>query len=192
MLPRMTPEHEVAALAWFMSQYLGNVVELGCGVGVTTNDLLKYLPVSRNLFAVDYSGNLETSKEQRIEVPNLDNSYKVGQAVRYAHSKANLTILDRNIRSINFKIFGDARFFFIDDDHTYEGVKFTSEAVFRYIEKLQLKDRQDRIVFWHDFSPYKPEWVKVHKYLTEDLKNERIVTIEGTQLAYLKFNKETV
>lgn len=187
LLPRMTYEHEVAALIHFMQQYKGNVVELGCGVGVTTNDLIKALPVTRNLYAVDCSNNTDVAPEQRIEVPSLGTSYRIGEAVKYASSKSNLKIINQHIDDVDFKQFGDARFFFIDDDHTYAGVKATTKAVFRYIEKLQLKNRQDRIVFWHDFTPYKPEWVKVHKFITEDLKNENIHVIEGTQLAYLKF-----
>ena len=186
-LPRMTHLHEVAALIHFMQQYQGNVVELGCGVGVTTNDLIKALPVSRNLYAVDFSGNVDVAPEQRIEVPRLGNTHRIGEAVKYASSKSNLKFIDEHIDDVDFKQFGDARFFFIDDDHTYAGVKATTKAVFRYIEKLQLKNRQERIVFWHDFSPYKPEWVKVHKFIVEDLVHEKIQVIEGTQLAYFKF-----
>lgn len=159
-IPRYTAPHEVQFLCWLARQTPGDILELGCNVGLTTRELALQCPDKR-VFAVDYAGKNDTlCPEQKGEKPL---ALHIGH---FARDLPNVKIQNLNSRQVNLtkKPLTTVRFIFIDGDHSYAGVKADTE-----IALAHLKRHGQVTIVWHDYREDAPEWMKVYEYLHREI-----------------------
>jgi SAM-dependent methyltransferase len=172
---RWTALHETQALCHLARSMDGAILEMGCNEGRTTFDLATTNP-NRFVLAVDYSGEDDTlCPEQKYEKPTRE---RIGQHARHLpnvrvfHAKSMHLPLDRG--DVNDAITAYAnnphwktgiRFFFVDGDHSYAGVKADTEHVLAYLRRLG----GTAMIAWHDVYDSGLEWIGVHDYLRQEI-----------------------
>ncbi len=171
-----TPRMDVQALIWLVRMTTGNLLEIGCNEGFTTQYLAQAFP-SRIIYGVDSPVLSGIHPAQRIEVPRT-----VGARARHL---PNVRVVDGDFALLNLSILQDIGFVFIDGDHTYAGVKRDTEKVLRLME-----GRSGGIIAWHDYAsaeeePNHPEWLRVGRYLRAELADKMdIYRVHRTTVAY--------
>ena len=112
---RYTPIKDIKAIIYLTKMCDGNILEIGCNEGVTTNELCKFNP-NKKIYAVDYIDSTNTmSQEQRKETPQ-----KIGHLI---HKNCNVKIINKSSQELDFFELEDVGFIFIDGDHSFEAVK---------------------------------------------------------------------
>lgn len=151
----------------------GNIVEIGCQYGKNTAFLCLNFP-ERTVYAIDFSANGQL--EQNDEQPD-----GVGVAW-HARKYPNAVILDTNSQQMDYNsLDGNLTFFFIDADHSYEGVKKDAELVLAY-----LKSHRGGWVIMHDYyyDDDHPQLAGVRKFVDESIRPfYQVTTPKKTRMA---------
>jgi precorrin-6B methylase 2 len=174
-IPRYTPTKDIKAVIWLSRKCDGNILEIGCNSGITTNELCKFNP-DKKIYALDYLQASQTiSEEQKKEVPD-----KIGSLI---NKNCNVEIINKNSREFDFNDLKDVGFIFIDGDHSFESVKRDTEQSMNYIFK-----RGKGTICWHDYRK-NPSWCGVKKLLDRLSARIPIKHFEGTLVAYTRVSK---
>jgi len=152
--PQYTAPHEIAFLCWCAQHCPGNVLEIGCNYGRTTQALARTNP-SKTVYAVDRTTISGLAPEQIGETPVF------GLAGRLAWKEPNVALFNLP-NGITPELISELKvgMVFIDGDHAYEGVKRDTDA---------LLDADVRGLFvWHDYdildNPDR-KWIEVRRYV---------------------------
>lgn len=174
-IPRYTPTKDIKVVLWLSRKCDGNILEIGCNTGITTNELCRFNP-EKKIYALDYlQANQTMSEEQKKEAPK-----KIGSLIK---KDCNVEIINKNSRDFNFFDLDNVGFIFIDGDHSFESVKKDTEQSMRYIFT-----RGKGIICWHDYRK-NPSWCGVKKLLDKLSIRIPIKHFEGTLVAYTKVSK---
>jgi hypothetical protein len=169
-LARLTPAHEVKYLCWLARQAAGNVVEIGCNMGLTTRDLAVTNP-DTIVYAVDYFGeDFPLATEQRGERPSPQNF------CLYARNLPNVVCIHQLSARLNYRALRNVKLIFIDGDHSFEGVRADTEAALAF-----LRTAGGGWLAWHDYYEGGPDWVGVRRYV--DSLELDVSQVENTWLA---------
>lgn len=173
---RWTALHEGQALCHLARSTDGAILEMGCNEGRTTFDLATTNP-DKLVLAVDYSGEDDTlCREQKYEKPARE---RIGHHARHLpnvkvfHAKSMHLPLDRGevddaltaYHANNVCLKTGIRFFFVDGDHAYAGVKADTEHVLAYLRRLG----GPAMIAWHDVYDNGLAWIGVHDYLRHEI-----------------------
>jgi hypothetical protein len=164
-----TPANEVSLLCWLIAQVPGDILEIGCSRGWTTQALALAFP-DRIIHAVDWTGNHELSGPQALEKPEI--------VAEIACHLPNVRTYNMNSHLLPYP--EGVGFIFIDGDHSLEGVRGDSERAFLYARS------HDVIIAWHDYSQL--FYINVVDYL-DSLSEQgcHLLHIEGTMVAFSDF-----
>lgn len=167
---------DLQALLWLLSGSRGNIVEVGCSDGQTTELLARRFP-DRTIYACDFTSAPIPNSEQISEQPTPIT------IAAHARGLSNVTIIDGLSSQIPYHDFLDVGAVFIDADHRYEAVREDTE---RALATFALRfTPYNTIVIWHDVYDGGPEWMGVKRYLeTEITPLHQVHWIEGTWIAY--------
>lgn len=176
-IPRLTVIKDLKAIVHLTRMCNGNIMEIGCHIGTTTNELCRANP-SKKIYALDYVGLDGTmAKEQKKEMPK-----EIGALIKKEY---NFQIINKKSQEFNFFEMNDVGFIFIDGDHSIEGVKSDTEKSMEYLLK-----RGNGIICWHDYREHNnPEWCGVKNYLDELSLKIPIKHFEETWVAYTKISR---
>jgi precorrin-6B methylase 2 len=151
----------------------GNIAEIGAHKGDTTILMATNFP-NKTIYAIDYTGGITMSKDQQHEKPLII-------AERATHMP-NVTIIDHNSRTLDFNKLNNVTTFFIDGDHSYEGVKSDTENAIKY-----LKSHNGGYILMHDYRlDNKYPWMGVRKYVDEELSKYQVIKPPNTVLVIFK------
>lgn len=154
----------------YISLTQGNVVEIGAHKGDTTLLIATEFP-KKVIYAIDYTGGITMPKDQAHEKPLI-----IAEKARH---KTNVLTVDHNSRTYDFNNLPFITTFFIDGDHSYDGVKSDTENAIRYLEK-----HQGGHVLMHDYRiDDKYPWMGVRKYVDNELCRFKVEKPSRTVLA---------
>ena len=139
----------------------GNILEIGCHYGGTTQAVAESVP-EKIVYAVDYVSTTPTmAPEQCHEMPHSDEG--IGH---HAKHLANARIMQMNSFDLQYSDFNNIRMVFIDGDHSYKGVKTDSEKAMAHFNSTG-----GGLILWHDYYDTDPtnDWVGVKGYLHAEL-----------------------
>jgi SAM-dependent methyltransferase len=174
-IPRYTQIKDVKAILYLIQFCEGNILEIGCNTGITTNEFCRFYPMKK-IYAVDYMDSNKTMvKEQKRETPTT-----IGSLV---NNRKNCILINKKSQDLNMYDLEDVGFIFIDGDHSYEAVKEDTKKSIEYIFK-----RGKGIICWHDYET-KSSWIGVTRLLNELSLRFSIKHFDETFIAYTIVSK---
>lgn len=167
---------DLKALIWLMLPQHGNIVEVGCSDGQTTELLARTFP-HRTIYACDYTADSIPHAEQISEQPSPIT------IAAHARGLPNVTIIDTLSIQLPYHALNDIRAVFIDADHRYDAVRSDTE---RALATFALRGpAYQSIIIWHDCYDGGPDWLGVKRYLETEVTPLRpVYWIDGTWIAY--------
>ncbi len=180
-----TPEHDLKALLSIFSMTGGRILETGCNYGSTTMQLATAFH-HREIVAVDTPDTKRTLDEhQKSESP------AAGSVCIYARHLSNVRLLQMPVNQLSRSIVGAVSAAFIDDDHTYNGVRAATEKVISLMQDGRGEFHPGlKVIAWHDYAPEHeqhtmPEWLQVGQYVREEIAwRYPTYWLEGTRIAF--------
>lgn len=159
-----------------ISLTVGNVAEIGSHKGDTTLLMATNFP-DKTIYAMDYTGIITMPKGQAHEQPLI--------IAEKAKHKPNVVVIDHNSQTFDFNKLTNVTTFFIDGDHSYNGVKSDTEKAVSY-----LKSHNGGIMLMHDYRlDEKYPWMGVRKYVDNELKEFTISKPPKTVLAIFSVSR---
>jgi hypothetical protein len=133
-----------------------NIIEIGCATGITTKDLAKNF-INKKIYAID-------STENNIHDGQINEKPNKNIICSYGKGFPNVIIIDQLSKEVDYLILENVGAIFIDDDHTYEGVKATTEKI------IECFTGKNVLIIWHDYYDINPfDWIGVKKYIDEEI-----------------------
>jgi hypothetical protein len=183
--PRSTAPWEIS---WMLAKHGGrdgNICETGVFVGETTREFASFFP-QKTIYAVDVP-------PEKVGPPYCDHGiFKTVGQMGLARGYANVQLHAVGVENFIVKPEYDIQFVFIDDDHTYEGVKRTTEKFFNYFRPAgrygQHGIERPGTIVWHDAYWHDHKDTAVLEYLEKEASEFMPVKLVlGTCLAYCDF-----
>jgi glycosyltransferase involved in cell wall biosynthesis len=178
-----TADYDVKALLHLFKRVRGNYLELGCHRGLTLMQFCYNFP-GAVCYGVDSSDEAGLPNRQHTECPSRE---ELGCHVR---AFKNAYVFDQKIEDFLIGQLDDVALVFIDSDHSYAGVKATTEKVLHHFYRQT--DLKRRIIVWHDYIPksqltegHPAAWIGVGDYIRTEIAPKLMCRwIRGTTLAY--------
>ena len=138
----------------------GNIVEIGCNAGDTTVLYGTNFP-NRQVFAIDWCPDDRSTTMVRAQRGEQTKDI----AIKARHCP-NVQVINTNSRTFDYNTLPDVTFFFIDGDHSYEGVKADTTAAIAY-----LQSHSGGYILLHDYrGDNKYPWMGVYSYVQKEIK----------------------
>ena len=154
----------------YISLTNGNIVEIGSNKGHTTL-LMASNFLNKTVYTIDYSGTITMPNGQAHEQPSI--------IAEYAEFMPNVNVIDHDSHTFNYNSLLNVTTFFIDGDHSYEGVKADTEKAIEYLES-----HNGGYILMHDYRlDNKYPWMGVRKYVDSELARFTIIKPQRTVLA---------
>lgn len=168
---RPTTPKCIACLLYLLEKIEGNVVEIGAWYGKTTYELATRFP-DKTFYTIDYI------EEDLILDPRFNKALIKNKEdlCKYAIDLPNVQFFYEDSKRCNFNKFNNVTFFFVDGDHSYEGIKFDTEKCIKHLKK-----NKGGIIAWHDIRVYQG----IKDYLTELSKKELIFFINNCNIGFM-------
>lgn len=171
---RPTSKHDISALLYLMKSCGGDFVEIGSWYGKTTYEIATRFPRKR-IYTMDYIEKdlILDPASNRALIEDKDDLCK------YAKNLYNVDFIYANSHTYDFNNFINVDFFFIDGDHSFDGVKIDSEKAAEYLIK-----NSGGIIAWHDV--HTKNLTQVPDYMQYLAKTENIYYIKDSNIGYWK------
>jgi Methyltransferase domain len=159
-----TLPHEVPFLCWLAQKIEGNIAEIGCYRGETTLALAKTNP-SKTIYAVD-----------RLTGEDFPDIKTVCELAR---KERNVVLQLRDSAILDWsKTFSRVGMFFIDANHSYQGVASDTGKAIEYFG-----GKRSGLIVWHDYRNPEP-WVGVTKFVDELAEEWNVWHVRMSMLAF--------
>ena len=176
---RPTSKFDISALLFLMKQSCKkNFIEIGTWYGKTTYEIAIRFP-EKSIFTMDYIGEdlVLDPASNRALIKNKDDLCK------FAHHLPNVHFIYANSHTYNFNKFKNLLyeipdFFFIDGDHSFDGVKIDTEKAIAFLKK-----NGGGKIAWHDI--HTKNLTQVPDYMQYLSKTEDIYYIKDTNIGFM-------
>jgi hypothetical protein len=169
---RPTSKNDISALLYLMHSCKKNFVEIGSWYGKTTYEIATRFP-KKLIFTMDYIEKdlILDPASNRSLIKNKDD------LCSYANHLSNVKFIYANSHIYDFNQFKNVDFFFIDGDHSFEGVKIDSEKAMIY-----LNENGGGTIAWHDV--HTKNLTQVPDYMQYLAKTNAIYYLKNTNIGY--------
>jgi len=167
---RWTPAHDTIRLIHLVREVSGDILEIGCNLGITTKELAEAFP-DRTVCGVDFV----LAKESMTEKQKWEAPTEVGSIAKHL---SNVRIFEESSFTFDYRKAGSPKIIFIDGDHSYEGVRRDTEKAMDY-----LRATGGGRIIWHDYHDRESDWCSVKRYLNDCVPEHTF--IENSWLALL-------
>ena len=171
---RPTGKFDISALLFLMKKSCEkDFFEIGTWYGKTTYEIAIKFP-EKKIYTIDYMEDdlilSEHAKNTRASKEDL---------CFYAHHLPNVKFIYANSHIYDFDIIKDVDFFFIDGDHSFNGVKIDTEKAIDYLEK-----NGSGTIAWHDI--HTKNLTQVPDYMKYLGKTQDIWYIKNSNIGFMK------
>ncbi len=161
----------------------GNIAEIGCNKGNNTVLFGVNFP-DRITYAIDYIDETQTMPTEQGDKQHLDGTFITTDTIAIkAKHLTNVKIMNCNSQTMDYSVFDNVTMFFIDADHSYDGVKIDTCKAIDY-----LSSRNGGYIACHDYrNDDKYPWIGVKKFIDSEIEaNYEVVLPWRTNLAVIK------
>ncbi len=170
---RPTSKYDISGILFLMQSSKKDFVEIGSWYGKTTYEIAIRFP-NKLIYSMDYIGEdliLDPASNRALIKDKED-------LCSYARGIKNVGFIYANSHTFDFNKFQDVDFFFIDGDHSFEGVKTDSEKAMIYLKK-----NGGGTIAWHDV--HTKNLTQVPDYMQSIAKTKNIFYLKNTNIGFI-------
>lgn len=172
---RPTNLYDISALLYLIRlSCKKNILEIGTWYGKTTYEIASKFP-EKTIFTMDYM-------EDDLVLNEHETKHRASKEdlCKYPKEEAlgNVNFIYANSHTYDFNQFLNVDFFFIDGDHSFDGVKIDTEKSIDY-----LKSHNGGMIAWHDV--HTKNLTQVPDYMQYLSKSVDIYYLKDTNIGYM-------